>query len=94
MYLTARERGIKLQTIIQHTLLAHKTGTIDHLANDVGIVYTARGNYALAMSYNGNLCSEEEYMSTRGPAVGDPILAQLSRETYDAFTADGSPHSP
>ena len=28
MYLTARERGIKLQTIIQHTLLAHKTGTI------------------------------------------------------------------
>lgn len=72
----------------QGVRVAHKTGTIDHLANDVGIVYTARGNYALAMSYNGNLCSEEEYMSTRGPAVGDSFLAQLSREIYDAFTAD------
>ena len=67
--------------------VAHKTGTIDHLANDVGIVYTSKGNYALAMSYNGNLCSEEEYLNTRSSAVGDPILAQLSRDIYDAFMA-------
>ncbi len=28
---------------------AHKTGSIDHLANDCGIVYTDCGNYVLTM---------------------------------------------
>lgn len=67
-------------------LVAHKTGSIDHLANDCGIVYTDCGNYALAMSYNGNLASEEEYEGTSGVAKGAQILGQLSADIYRVFT--------
>ena len=66
--------------------IAHKTGSIDHLANDCGIVYTERGNYVLAMSYNGNLASLEEYESTAGIAKGRDVLGQLSADIYRVFT--------
>lgn len=66
--------------------VAHKTGSIDHLTNDCGIVYTGCGNYVLALFYNGNLASEEEYEGTEWGAVGNPLLAQLSRDIYDIFT--------
>ena len=66
--------------------IAHKTGSIDHLANDCGIVYTDCGNYALAMSYNGNLASEDEYEGTSGVAKGAQILGQLSADIYRVFT--------
>ena len=68
------------------TRIAHKTGSLDHEANDVGIVYTPAGNYILACFYNGNLSSEEEYLSTVWNEKGTEILAQLSREIYDAYT--------
>lgn len=66
--------------------IAHKSGSIDHLANDCGIVYTASGNYVLAMSYNGNLASEEEYANTSGIAKGREVLGQLSADIYRIFT--------
>lgn len=66
--------------------VAHKTGSIDHAANDCGIVYTARGNYVLALFYNGNLASEEEYEGTSWSNKGTAILAQLSRDVYDLYT--------
>ena len=72
------------------TRVAHKTGTLDHLANDAGIVYTPKGDYILALSYNGDLASDEEYQGTRLTQVGTPILAQLSREVYDAFLEEKS----
>ena len=65
--------------------IAHKTGSIDHLANDCGIVYTDCGNYVLAMSYNGNLATEEEYEGTAGIAKGAQILGQLSADIYRLF---------
>lgn len=66
--------------------IAHKTGSIDHLANDCGIVYTDCGNYVLTMSYNGNLASAEEYESTSGIAKGKEVLGRLSADIYRVFT--------
>ena len=65
--------------------VAHKTGSIDHLANDTGIVYTAKGDYVLSLFYNGNLASEEEYEGTAWGTKGTALLAQLSRDIYDAY---------
>ena len=66
--------------------VAHKTGTIDHLTNDCGIVYTDCGSYVLTLFYNGNLASEEEYEGTSWDAFGTALLAQLSRDIYDIYT--------
>lgn len=65
--------------------VAHKTGSIDHLANDCGIVYTGQGDYVLTLFYNGNLASEEEYEGTEWSAFGDALLSQLSGDVYDIF---------
>lgn len=67
--------------------VAHKTGTMDRLANDVGIVYTPKGNYALALFYNGNLASEAEYEANNKGMLSDALLAQISRDIYDAFVS-------
>ncbi len=69
------------------TRIAHKTGSLDHLANDTGIVYTPKGNYILSCFYNGNLADEKEYLSTSWSEKGTGILAQLSKDIYDAYTA-------
>ena len=67
------------------TPVAHKTGSIDHLTNDCGIVYTANGDYVLTLFYNGNLASEEEYEGTNWGDVGNSILSQLSADIYNAY---------
>lgn len=67
------------------TRVEHKTGTIDHLANDAGIVRTPKGDYILVYSYNGNIASREEYTSTRRAQVGNAILSQLSYDVYHTF---------
>lgn len=66
--------------------VAHKTGSIDHLANDCGIVYTNAGDYVLALFYNGNLASEEEYEGTDWTRKGDQVLAELSGQIYQIYT--------
>lgn len=66
----------------------HKTGSIDHLANDVGIVRTHKGDYILALFYNGNIGSREEYISTSFSEVGNKILSELSYDIYNAFIAN------
>lgn len=65
--------------------VAHKTGSIDHLANDCGIVYTDRGDYVLTLFYNGNLASEEEYEGTEWSSFGNAILSQLSTDLYEIY---------
>ena len=67
------------------TPVAHKTGSIDHLANDCGIVFTGSGDYVLTLFYNGNLGSEEEYEGTSWDDVGNRILSQLSADIYNAY---------
>lgn len=66
--------------------VAHKTGSIDHLANDCGIVCTDCGDYVLTLFYNGNLASEEEYEGSEWTAVGDRVLSELSAQVYRIFT--------
>jgi len=65
--------------------VAHKTGTLDCLTNDVGIVYTQKGNYLLAMFYNGNIASMEEYAQNDRGRNSDALLADISREIYQEF---------
>ena len=67
------------------TPVAHKTGSIDHLTNDCGIVYTANGDYVLTLFYNGNLASEEEYEGPNWGDMGNSILSQLSADIYNAY---------
>ena len=65
--------------------VAHKSGSIDHLANDCGIIYTEYGAYILALFYNGNLASEEEYEGTEWISKGKTVLSQLSYDIYQLF---------
>ena len=73
----------------KNTDVAHKTGSLDRIENDVGIVYTPRGNYIISLFYNGHLGTVEEYENAnyRG-YFGDELLARLSRSVYDCFIAE------
>ena len=72
-------RGVKV---------AHKTGTLDKLANDCGIVYTEKGDYILCLFYNGNTATQEEYDANFKGRMSDGLLARISKEVYDAFAQD------
>ena len=65
--------------------VAHKTGTLDCLCNDVGIVYTSKGDYLLAMFYNGNVADMEEYAQNDRGRNSDALLAEISREIYEEY---------
>lgn len=68
------------------TVVAHKTGSADRVANDVGIVYTPKGDYILVMYYNGNTADEEEYNSNQDRHISEAVLARISRDVYRAYT--------
>lgn len=65
--------------------VAHKTGTVDRVANDVGIVYTPKGDYILTLFYNGNAASEEEYNKNVNGLMSDSLLAEISRDIYAEY---------
>ena len=67
------------------TVVAHKTGTLDRLAVDAGIVYTPKGDYALSLFYNGNLASKADYEADFRRSVGEDLLAELSLAVYEAY---------
>lgn len=70
-------------------VVAHKTGSLDKLNVDIGIVYAGpAGDYILCMFYNGNLASKEDYDSNDRGRYGDNYLAQLSKEIYEAYIAE------
>ena len=68
--------------------VAHKTGSLDKLNVDIGIVYTKKGEYILCMFYNGNLANKADYDNNDRGRVGDSYLAELSGEIYRAYMAD------
>lgn len=70
------------------TVVAHKTGTLDKLNVDIGIVYTPKGDYILCMFYNGNLAAKDDYDANFRGRVGDTYLADLSGEIYKAYMED------
>ncbi len=66
--------------------VAHKTGSLDKLNVDIGIVYAQPvGDYILCMFYNGNLASKEDYDTNDRGRYGDNYLARLSKEMYEAY---------
>ncbi|NLX75726.1 MAG: serine hydrolase [Synergistaceae bacterium] len=67
--------------------IAHKTGTMDRVANDAGIVFTEKGSYILAVFYNGNTAQDEEYRANEWNLVGEELIAQMSKEIYNIYTS-------
>ena len=65
--------------------VAHKTGTMDKVANDCGIVYTAKGDYILCLFYNGNVATQEEYDANKKGRFSDGLLAEISKDIYAAY---------
>ncbi len=65
--------------------VAHKTGTMDKVANDCGIVYTEKGDYMLCLFYNGNTATQEEYDANVKGRFSDGLLAEISKEIYAAY---------
>lgn len=72
----------------RNLVVAHKTGTMDKVANDCGIIYTAKGDYILCLFYNGNVASQEEYDANYRGRMSDDLLARISKEVYDAYVED------
>lgn len=70
----------------QTATCCHKTGSLDRVTNDVGIVCTPAGSYILCMFYNGNLAAPEEYAKNHGRVLSDKMLAEISGELYRAYT--------
>lgn len=70
------------------TRVAHKTGSLDHVANDVGIIWTPKGAYALAVLYNGNAASKEEYHGFNADrTLGERLIAEVSKAVYELYMA-------
>ena len=65
--------------------VAHKTGTMDKVANACGIVYTEKGDYILCLFYNGNVATQEEYDANKKGRFSDGLLAEISKEIYAAY---------
>ena len=65
--------------------VAHKTGTVDKVANDCGIVYTPKGDYILCLYYNGNVATPEEYDANVKGIFSDTLLAELSRDIFTEY---------
>jgi len=59
------------------TVVAHKTGSLQDVSNDVGFVTLPNGNqFAIAVFVKGD---------TKGPQVRDRIIADIARASYDYF---------
>jgi len=72
------------------TAVAHKTGTCDRVTNDVGIVHTQKGNYILALLYNGNVADESEYVNNKDRHISEEVLARISRDVYNAYIEENN----
>jgi beta-lactamase class A len=63
------------------TLVAHKTGSLMSIANDVGLVTLPDGSkFAIAVYIKGD---------TKGTEVQDRVIANIARAAYDYFLLEG-----
>ena len=60
----------------------HKTGTIEYVAADCGIVITPEQTYGITMLYNGYTGDPQD---KRAAYDNDEILARISRDIYNAI---------
>ncbi len=58
----------------EDTVIAHKTGEIDYLTHDAGIVYSPKGDYIIVV------LSESAF-----PSVAEEKIAQISKAVFDYF---------
>ena len=65
--------------------IIHKTGTLHRIVNDAGIIISPSQAYILAVFYNGYNASYEEREGSPGSAFGEGLLAELSRDIYNAL---------
>ncbi len=72
----------------KNVVVARKTGSLDRIVNDAGIVFSPNGAYVLVTFYNGNVASEEEYMSDNKWLLGSDMIARLSKKIYDIMQED------
>ncbi|MBI2074821.1 MAG: serine hydrolase [Candidatus Levybacteria bacterium] len=63
------------QYLPQGTVIAHKTGELDYLSHDAGIVYTKKGDYIIVVF------SQSDF-----PAGAEERIAKISKAVYDYFT--------
>jgi len=67
----------------ENVKVAHKTGTMPSVVNDVGIVFTPKGDYVLVVFVNGINYEKQPYVS-----IGEDIIARISKEIYGAFIVE------
>lgn len=70
------------------TRIARKTGSLDRVANDVGIVFTDKGDYAIAVFYNGNTASREEYDREEKRLMAEELISRISQAVYDIYAEE------
>lgn len=79
----------RLEKYLPHgTKVRRKTGSLDRVANDVGIVFTEKGDYVIAVFYNGNAASEEEYRRESKKLMAEELIARVSEDVYSIHTGD------
>lgn len=79
----------RLEKYLPHgTKIRRKTGSLDRVVNDAGIVFTDKGDYVIAVFYNGNTADEEEYQREAKKLMGEELIALLSRDVYKIYTED------
>lgn len=73
-----RTGGNRLKGLLpSDTVIAHKTGTLSSVANDVGIITLPNGRqFAIAVFVKGD---------TRGTTTQDKVIADIARVAYDHF---------
>ncbi len=59
----------------KNTIIAHKTGELDYLSHDAGIVYTPKGDYVIVVM-----------SETRSPVIANEKIAKISKGIYEYFT--------
>lgn len=65
--------------------VSHKTGTMGQLVNDAGIVFTPKGDYILALFYDGNAAYQEDSLHIGNVHKYEQSLAELSRDIYSLY---------
>lgn len=79
----------RLEKYLPHgTKVRRKTGSLDRVANDVGIVFTEKGDYVIAVFYNGNDASEEEYRREIKKLMAEELIARVSEDVYSIHMED------
>ena len=67
--------------------IAHKTGSLDRVMTDAGVVSTPKGSYIFVFFYNGNTADAEEYDAAYKNFRSEELCAQLSKAVHDIYVS-------